>query len=100
MMDENYQIRAKLWLYPGKGGWHFITLPKKEAAAIRFLMQDRRNAWGAVHVTAIIGKTTWKTSLFPDKKSGSYLLPIKADIRKRENIALDDIVRVILRLDT
>ncbi|HEY4473963.1 MAG TPA: DUF1905 domain-containing protein [Candidatus Paceibacterota bacterium] len=31
--------------------------------------------------------TVWNTSIFPDKKSGSYLLPLKAKIRKAENIA-------------
>ena len=36
------------------------------------------------------GKTTWKTSIFPDKKSGTYLLPLKADVRRREGIGAGD----------
>lgn len=42
--------------------------------------------WGSLPVTAVIGKTSWKTSIFPDKKIGAYLLPLKSEIRKKENI--------------
>ncbi len=42
--------------------------------------------WGSLRVEVRIGATTWKTSVFPDKKSGTYILPVKADVRKKENI--------------
>lgn len=32
---------ATIWLYPGKGGWHFVTLPKSVAAQVRFLEPER-----------------------------------------------------------
>ena len=50
---------------------------------------------GGVHtlpVIVTIGKTSWKTSIFPDKKSATYLLPLKAEIRKKENIKDKDVV--------
>jgi hypothetical protein len=45
-----------------------------------------RRGWGSLRVRATIGKTTWKTSIFPDEKSKSYVLPVKAEVRKKENI--------------
>jgi len=32
-----------------------------------------------------IGKTAWKTSIFP-AKDGTYLLPVKAQVRKAEGL--------------
>jgi hypothetical protein len=56
-----------------------------------------KHGWGSVPVTVTIGTTTWKTSIFPDKESGGYLLPLKADVRKKEHIAADS--SVALRLE-
>jgi hypothetical protein len=35
--------------------------------------------WGMIPVTAQIGRTGWKTSLFP--KDGRYIVPVKAWVR-------------------
>jgi hypothetical protein len=53
--------------------------------------------WGSVPVVATIGGTTWKTSIFPDKKAGSFVLPLKAEVRKAEGIEEGQAVE--LRLD-
>jgi hypothetical protein len=92
-------MRAKLWLYPGVGGWHFITLPKKHAAAIKRLSGPRRHGWGAVRVIATIGWSTWKTSIFPEQKSSSYVLPVKVKVRKAEHIGDGDLVTLRIRPD-
>ena len=47
-----------------------------------------------VHVR--IGKSDWKTSLFP--KDGRYIVPIKASIRRAENLEDGDIVTVRLEV--
>ncbi len=89
-------FRSRLWLYPGPGGWHFITLPASRAKEIKTSLSGVRRGWGSLPVKATVGKTTWKTSIFPDKKSASYLLPVKADIRKRENIEAGNTVTLSL----
>lgn len=53
--------------------------------------------WGSVPVTATIGGTTWRTSIFPDKKAGSFVLPLKAEVRTAEGI--DEGATVEVRLD-
>ena len=89
-------VRSRLWQYPGPGGWHFITLPKKRAGEIRRLYRGAPRGWGSVRVTATIGTTAWKTSLFPDAKSKSFVLPVKADVRRKEGIGEGDIVALKL----
>ena len=88
---------APLWLWQGKGAWHFITLPEDESQVIR--MAVPRRGWGSVRVTAAIGESRWQTSIFPDTKRNAYLLPIKADIRKAEALAVGEAVEVRLNLD-
>ena len=90
------KFRARLWLYPGPGGWHFITLPSSRAKEIKMSLRGVRHGWGSVPVKATIGTASWKTSIFPDRKSGSYVLPVKADVRKRERIEDGDTVLVTL----
>ena len=82
-MESNaFVISAVLWRCPGPPPWHFVTLPREVADRIR--PHAVKVGFGSVRVQACIGDTAWKTSLFPDKKSGSYLLPVKAEVRKKE----------------
>ncbi len=97
-MDPTIRFSAPLWLYQGKGAWHFITLPKTAADRVRFFAGKRRG-WGSVKVTARIGKTVWQTSLFPDAKTKSYQLPVKADVRNAERLIVDKAARVTLQLE-
>jgi hypothetical protein len=90
------KFRSKLRLYPGPGGWHFITLPAKHAKLIKASLHSPRRGWGSVRVNAAIGKTSWKTSIFPDRKSDSYLLPVKADVRMNENLGDGDTAVITL----
>lgn len=85
-MTREYTLTAKVWLWPGKAGWHFITLPQDASKDIDFYFAHLKKGWGSLPVEVTIGKTTWKTSIFPDKKSGSYLLPLKAVVRAKENV--------------
>ncbi len=77
----HFTFTTPLWLYAGKGAWHFVTLPKDAADEIRFF-NSLAKGFTPLKVTATIGKTTWKTAIFPDSKSGSFVLVVKADVRK------------------
>ncbi len=67
-----------------KGTWYLAYLPKNIAQEIRFFAPAKGRGWGAIPVDVRVGTSSWKASLFPDKKSGSYLMLVKADIRKKE----------------
>ncbi|MDA1169285.1 MAG: DUF1905 domain-containing protein [bacterium] len=73
-----------------------MTLPKKYAKEIRNMFGESPRGWGSFPVDVTIGSSTWKTSIFPDKKSGSYLLPLKKEVRKKEGIVENERVEVFL----
>ncbi len=99
MTKRVYKVRSKVWKYPGMAGWFFLSVPKATAATIKKTQAGRpRVGWGAIKVEATLGTTVWRTSIFPDAKSGTYLLPLKAAIRKKEGVGEDDTVSYTLRL--
>jgi hypothetical protein len=48
--------------------------------------------WGMIPVLATIGEHTFYTALFP--KDETYLLPLKASVRRRTNITAGDVIAV------
>jgi hypothetical protein len=88
---------ADLWEWTGKAAWFFVTLPVDDAEDIREMVPDRRG-FGSVRVEVEVGSSRWKTSVFPDSSSGSYVLPVKKSIREAEGVAEGDTVDVTLRL--
>jgi Domain of unknown function (DUF1905) len=89
---------VKVWIYQGPGGWHFVTLPKKLAAEVRAFHGGLQKNFGSIRISATVGKTTWKTSVFRDTKSDSYVLPIKAEIRKKEKIEPGKMLQVQIEI--
>lgn len=82
----NYDFTAELWEYPGEGAWFFICLPKAYTAEIKEVAEEAKRGFGSVRVTVTIGSSTWQTSIFPDKQSGAYLLPVKKAIRQKQKL--------------
>ena len=50
-----------------------------------------------IPVAARIGKTAWKTSLFP--KDGLYIVPLRLNVRRTEGLDVGDTVTVRLTVD-
>jgi len=98
MTNNRFEFLGLVWLYPGMAGWHFISLPIERSAEIKGRDILMRRGFGAVKVAITIGKTSWRTSIFPDKKSGQYVLPVKADVRKKEKIVAGDKVSVVVEI--
>ncbi|HSO16716.1 MAG TPA: DUF1905 domain-containing protein [Arthrobacter sp.] len=97
-MALSYTFTARLWLYPGEAGWHFLTVPDGVSGEIREEAAALRQGFGSIKVTAAIAGHRWSTSLFPDSRSGSYLLPVKKAIRTAAGIEAGDEVRVQLQV--
>lgn len=92
--------RAKVWLYSGdKAAWHFLTLPASTAQKLKASFKQPRRGWGSIPVIVTIGQSQWKTSVFPDSKSSSFILPIKAKVRKAEGIQRGDTIVLTLEID-
>jgi hypothetical protein len=90
-------VISPLWLWSSaNGSWHFISVAEEEAVEIRAHSLLSRGGFGSVRVECSIDDVTWRTSVFP-QKSGGYLLPVKADVRRRAGIAAGD--EVTLRIE-
>jgi len=71
-----------------------VTVPAEQCRDLRAISGAVTYGWGMIPVHVQIGATDWKTSLFP--KDGRYIVPIKASVRKAEN--LDEGDQVTIRL--
>ena len=106
---STFTFTTELWLWTtdkAPASWHFLSITggvgeeiKAHATLARLeLGLAKKRGWGMVKVEAVIGGTIWQTSIFPDKDSGGYLLPVKAAVRKAEKLSLGDDVTVTLEL--
>ena len=96
-----YLFDADLWLWDARQGdsWVFVSLPQEASAEIREIAGAFPRGFGSVRVTATIGVTTWKTSIFPDAKAGVYVLPLKKAVRKAEGVEAGDTATLKVELD-
>jgi hypothetical protein len=94
---KSFEVKGKVFR-PGKDSWHFVYVPKALSQRIRDTARAIKGVnMSFIRVQAKIGKTAWKTSLFPTK-DGPYLLAIKADVRHKEDIAEGDSVKIMCAL--
>lgn len=99
MKIEPFTVKAKVWLYEGDSPWHFVTIDKKTSGDIKKEYPFPRRGFGSIPVNITIGKTTWRTSIFPER-AGTYVLPLKKEVRNKENIAAGDQVKITFEIIT
>jgi len=81
----------------GPAPFHFVTVPDEQSAAIEAVSSLVTYGWGAIPVRARIGRTDFRTSLFP--RRDLYLVPVKDSVRRAEQLELGDTVTVRLSLN-
>lgn len=91
------EFSGEIWFWRGPAPWHFITVPEDGCIALEAVAAIATYGWGMIPVTAQIGETEWKTSLWP--KDGGYIVPIKTWVRKTEGLELGDVTTVRLAVD-
>ena len=92
----NIEFNGKIWFWNGPAPWYFVTVPAKQSRELKAILGFVTYGWGMIPANVRIGKTEWKTSLFP--KDGRYIVPIKASVRKEENLEKGDKVTVRLEV--
>ncbi|MBV9822345.1 MAG: DUF1905 domain-containing protein [Actinobacteria bacterium] len=90
------EFSGELWFWRGPSPWHFVSVPDDRCGELEAAAPVVSYGWGMIPVTARIGGTSWPTSLWP--KDGRYLVPVKAWVRKAEQLELGDTVTVRLAL--
>jgi Domain of unknown function (DUF1905) len=102
-MTERITCTTALWRWTGASGagtWHFVTIGGEAGEALSATALMRRleglsRGFGSLKVTATIGGTSWRTSVFPSRETG-WMLPVKASVRKAEAIGDGDAVELML----
>jgi len=92
-------FRARIWEHsPGDpGSWHFLTVPAELSEDLT-LEAGPRSGFGSVRVEVSVGGSTWRTSVFPDSAAGSFVLPMKKQVRRTENLSAGDTCEVTLEV--
>lgn len=80
-------FKAKLFRYPGPGGWTFARVPARHAPPVT-------QGWGRTPVLARVDGVSWETSVWKDKTYGTLLAVPK---RVRGEKTDGDVVVIELR---
>ena len=80
----------------GPSPFFFVPVPDAPAQELRRASSIVSYGWGMIPVEARLGETLFTTALFP--KDGTYLLPLKAAVRRRANVTAGDVVEAELTL--
>jgi hypothetical protein len=89
------EFNGKIWTWRGPAPWYFVTVPPGLSRDLKDILGFVTYGWGMIPVVVRIGKTEWKTSLWP--KDGRYIVPIKANVREAEQLEEGD--KVTIRLE-
>lgn len=92
----NIEFTGRIFIWKGPAPWFFVTLPEEQSRDLKAVSGFVTYGWGVIPVHARIGETEWTTSLFP--KDGLYLVPIKASVRKAEQLEEGDTVTIRLEI--
>ena len=90
------EFNGPILFWKGPAPWFFVTIPAEQSRDLIAISGFVTYGWGVIPVHVRIGKTEFTTSLFP--KDDLYLVPIKASVRKTENLEEGDKVTVWLEV--
>ena len=91
------EFSGEVWFWRGPAPWYFVTVPEDESGQLEATSTAVSYGWGMIPVTAQLGDTSWTTALFP--KDGAYVVPLKAWVRKAEQIDEGDTLTLRLTVD-
>ena len=101
-MDKvKYKFSARVYQYSTSKdmcGWTLVSLPKELSIEIRKNFKYLEEGWGRMKVTAKLGNSEWQTAIWFDTKQDTYLLPLKAKIKKQENVVLGEDVKISIEV--
>jgi hypothetical protein len=93
---DEWKFAEPIWYWRGPAPYHYVTVPERVRDGLRewaFISYG----WGMIPVTVRLGASQWATSLWP--KDGGYIVPLRAQVRRREQVELGDTVTVGLTID-
>ena len=89
------EFEGEIFYWRGPSPFLFVAIPEEQSRKLKAISASVTYGWGVIPVHVQIGKTEWKTSLFP--KEGRYLVPIRMSVQKAENLKVGD--QVVIQLE-
>ena len=80
------------------GSWVFVNLPPELSDTIDDELTTPPRGFGSVRVEVRVGESVWRTSVFPSKAAGTYVLPVKKAVRRAADLEPGDSVFFELRV--
>jgi hypothetical protein len=96
-MSMTIEFTGEIFYWRGPAPFLFVAVPEEPSRDLKAISALVTYGWGVIPVHAQIGKTEWKTSLFP--KNGRYLVPIRMSVQKSEKLDVGDSVTIQLEVD-
>ena len=87
-----FRFEASVIYWRGPAPFFFVPIPAQQALELRRLSKAVTYGWGMIPVEATVAAVVFTTALFP--KDETYLLPIKAAVRRKANITAGDLICV------
>jgi hypothetical protein len=94
---REWSFDAAVWRWR-EGSWRFVTVPEDVSDEVDETVGGLTGGFGSVRVEVTVGRTVWRTSLFPSSEAGAYVLPVKKAVRVAEGLADDAVAEVTIRL--
>lgn len=91
------EFDGEIWYWKGPAPHYFVTVPAKQCDDLKDISGLVTYGWGMIPVQVRIGKTEWKTSLFP--KDGRYIVPLRLSVRRAESLEEGDMITVRLQVN-
>ncbi len=97
-MAAVYEFSSPVWQWRARSdAWYFVSVPEDASDEITARSEGLRGGFNSVPVQVTVGRTSWRTSIFPGG-DGRYSLPLKKAVRVAEGIELDSVVDVTIEL--
>lgn len=76
----------------GPSPFFYAPIPPEHVPELRRVAKLVSYGWGVAPVEATVRGVDFNTALFP--KDDTYLLPLKAEVRRKTNVTAGDIIAV------
>lgn len=81
-----FEFEGKVFRWEANPAFFLVSLPQSASEEIHEVSEGLANGFGSLKVEAQVGKLVWRTSIFPESKTGLFDLPLKAEVRKKNNL--------------
>lgn len=90
------EFEGTVFRWAANPAFFLVSLPKEASEEIHEVSEGLTNGFGSLKVEAQVGKVVWRTSIFPESKTGLFDLPLKVEVRKKNSLVEGSPVSVIV----